>query len=220
MSRHEPLRGLYVITPDDPDFDSVLERTSAAIEGGARIVQYRRKAVGPNTRAVEAVRLADLCRAQGATLLVNDDPRLAADVGADGVHLGRDDGSVAEARAVLGADAVVGVSCYDQLDLALAGERERADYVAFGSFFPSTVKPGAVRPRVALLAEAQAVVSCPVVAIGGITVERARQLVAAGADAVAVISDIFLASDVRARATEYSRLFEQLQGRETQDPDR
>ena len=153
MSDRELLRGLYVITPDDPDFDSVFYRTAAAIGGGARIVQYRRKSVELQARPAEASRLVELCHANGAILVVNDDPRLAAEVGADGVHLGRDDGSVAEARAVLGGRAVVGVSCYDRLALALDGERNRADYVAFGSFFPSSVKPGAVRPPFALISE-------------------------------------------------------------------
>jgi thiamine-phosphate pyrophosphorylase len=208
MSRDASIRGLYIITPDDPDFDSVLERTASAIDGGARVVQFRRKVSDRRGRLREASRMAVLCREHGAIFIVNDDPRLAAEVCADGVHLGRDDGTVADARRVIGEGGLVGVSCYDQLDLAIAGARAGADYVAFGSFYPSTVKPGAVRPPLTLLTDARAVVSCPIVAIGGITLARAANLVFAGADATAVISDIFRADDVRARAMGYARLFE------------
>lgn len=207
MNRSARLRGLYVLTPDVLDGDALLIRIAAALAGGARIVQYRRKQTDVAARLDEAARLAQLCRDAGALFVVNDDARLAAAVGADGVHLGRDDGSVAEARAVVGPAAIVGVSCYDQLGLAIEAQRQGADYVAFGSFFASSVKPDAVRPPISLLTEARRVVRCPIVAIGGITLERAPELVSAGADALAVISDIFDAPDVQARASAYSQLF-------------
>ena len=209
MNRAARLRGLYVLTPDALDADTLLTRLAAAIAGGARIVQYRRKLTEASARIDEASRIARLCRDAGASLIVNDDARLAAEIGADGVHLGRDDGSVRDARAVVGSGAIIGVSCYDQLALAIEAQRQGADYVAFGSFFASNVKPHAVRPPVALLADARRAVRCPIVAIGGITLERAPGLVAAGADALAVISDIFDAPDVQARASAYSQLFGQ-----------
>jgi thiamine-phosphate pyrophosphorylase len=202
------MRGLYVITPDDVSSDVLTTRVAEAIAGGARLLQYRRKSIDVAARRAEAKSIAALCRVSGVLFIVNDDPRLAAEVGADGVHVGRDDGTVAAARAVLGERALVGVSCYDRLDLAIAAEESGADYVAFGSFFPSSVKPGAVRPPLQLLTEARAMLSTPVVAIGGITLEHAPQLVAAGADALAVISDIFQAADVAARSRAYVRMFE------------
>lgn len=209
MNHAAQLRGLYVLTPDALDADTLLVRLAAAIAGGARIVQYRRKLTDAAARLDEASRIARLCRDAGALLIVNDDARLAAEIGADGVHLGRDDGRVADARAVVGSGAIIGVSCYDQLALAIEAQRQGADYVAFGSFFASSVKPHAVRPPVALLADARRAVRCPIVAIGGITLERAPELVSAGADALAVISDIFDAPDVQARASAYSQLFGQ-----------
>lgn len=204
--------GLYVITPDGLSSEVLIAKIAEALEGGARLVQYRRKEVAASAKAFEAARIGELCRSAHALLIVNDDPRLAADVGADGVHLGRDDGSIASAREIVGRQALVGVSCYDRLDLAVQAEDQGADYVAFGSFFPSSVKPGAVRPPVQLLAEARSVLSCPIVAIGGITLDRAAELVTAGADALAVISDIFQASDVLARTSAYARLFESVHG--------
>jgi len=208
MNPDKAVRGLYVITPDGLSSDVLIARVAEALEGGARLVQYRRKGLDGSVKVIEARLIADLCRARNALFIVNDDPRLAAEVGADGVHLGSDDGSVGLARAILGGKAVVGVSCYDKLDLAVEAERCGADYVAFGSFFPSSVKPGAVRPPASLLSEARRVLSCPIVAIGGITLDRAAALVTAGADALAVISDVFEASDVLFRASAYARLFE------------
>ena len=201
------IRGLYAITPDSLATDELLRRAALALEGGARVLQYRRKATPPQDRAPEAARLRALCGACGALFLVNDDPRLAAEVGADGVHLGRHDGAVAQARRLMGGRAIVGVSCYDEPARGEAALADGADYVAFGSFFPSRVKPGAVRPPLSLLGAARHRLGLPMVAIGGITLDTAPTLLQAGADAVAVISDLFEASDVRDRAAAYARLF-------------
>jgi thiamine-phosphate pyrophosphorylase len=208
-----PLRGLYVITPErtatrpaDPG-PPLVELVTSAIQGGARVVQYRDKGPGWSRRQAEAAALLALCRGAGIPLIVNDDVELAAAVGADGVHLGRHDADPRRARAVLGPDAVIGVSCYDRLDLALAAEQAGAGYVAFGSFFPSPTKPHAVRPGPDLLTEARRALRVPLVAIGGITPQNAGALIAAGADMVAVISGIFSAPDVTAAAQAYSRLF-------------
>jgi thiamine-phosphate pyrophosphorylase len=206
-----PLRGLYVITPDraangsaDPG-PPLVDLVASAIQGGARVVQYRDK--GPGWSRRQAAALLTLCRAAGIPLIVNDDIELAAAVGADGVHLGRDDADPRRAREVLGPEALIGVSCYDRLDLALAAERAGAGYVAFGSFFPSPTKPHAVRPGPDLLTEARRALGVPLVAIGGITPQNAGALITAGADMVALISGIFSAPDVTAAAQAYSRLF-------------
>lgn len=201
------IRGLYAITPDTLGWDALYERVREALLGGAQVLQYRRKGTTPGDSLAEARALAELCRAAGRVFIVNDDPVLAAESGAHGVHLGRDDGAVAAARRVGGSGFLVGVSCYDELDRARRAADDGADYVAFGSFFPSRVKPGAVRPPVDLLTRAKTAVDLPVVAIGGITTQNAGTLIEAGADALAVISDLFEAGDVRAQAERFVRLF-------------
>ncbi|MEP7061736.1 MAG: thiamine phosphate synthase [Betaproteobacteria bacterium] len=183
------LRGLYAVTPDLDDTRELVARVQAAIDGGAQAIQYRNKSATARTRSEQALALANACRGR-ALFIVNDDAALAAHVGADGVHVGEGDGDVAIARRYVGAGAIVGVSCYDDLALANARASEGADYVAFGSFFASHVKPAARRADVALLGGARAL-GLPVVAIGGITSANAAPLFAAGADAVAVISDVF-----------------------------
>lgn len=200
--------GLYAITPEESDTEKLLLRVEAVLSGGCRLVQYRHKTAPPSVRVQQARLLARLCAQAGAALIVNDDPRLAVEAGAAGVHLGRDDGAVSAARALMPPEAVIGVSCYDDLDRAVRLRGEGADYVAFGSFFASTVKPGAVRPQVSMLAKARTRLDCPVVAIGGITIGRAPELVSAGAHALAVITDVFEAPDLAARAREYQSLFQ------------
>lgn len=188
--------GLYALT--DPGLlpERVLaERVAAAVRGGARIVQYRDKDADDATRLRRGRAVLDACRAQGALCIVNDDVALAATLGADGVHLGRDDRDPAGARAVIGPGRLIGVSCYDRLDLAEAAVAAGADYVAFGSVWPSSTKPGAVRAPLTLLTEAARRLPVPVVAIGGITRDNAAATIAAGAHCVAVIRDLFAGSD-------------------------
>lgn len=201
------IHGLYAVTPETTDTAGLQRKVGDAIAGGARIVQYRNKTVGWSLRREQASALRTLCRANTVPLIVNDDIDLAHDVGADGVHLGREDVPISAARALLGPGALIGVSCYDDLELALDAERAGASYVAFGSFYPSAVKPGAVRASVELLPRARTALRLPIVAIGGITADNAERLVAAGADAVAVISALFQTDDPRAAAQTFSRVF-------------
>jgi thiamine-phosphate pyrophosphorylase len=202
------LRGLYAVTPDAADTDALLAQVAEAIAGGARLIQYRNKTAPPELRLAQAQRLKPLCAEHGATFIVNDHVDLALEVNADGVHIGAEDGSLARARQMLGAQKVIGISCYSKLELARAAVEQGADYVAFGSFFPSQVKPGAVRASIALLADARREIGVPIAAIGGITAQNAPQLVNAGADMLAVITAVFGAADVRASAREFSALFE------------
>ncbi|MBI1942262.1 MAG: thiamine phosphate synthase [Betaproteobacteria bacterium] len=195
------LHGLYAITPDRVDS----ARIARAIEGGIAALQYRNKRATREQRLREAKSLAALCRKANVLFIVNDDVEIAIACGADGAHLGRDDGDIAMARSKL-KGRLLGVSCYNSLEAARAAVAAGADYVAFGSVFPSPTKPGAVRAPLALFAEARAL-GVPLVAIGGVTLENAPQPLAAGADCVAVISDLFDAPDVAGRAQAYGRLF-------------
>ncbi|MEO8509127.1 MAG: thiamine phosphate synthase [Betaproteobacteria bacterium] len=188
------LHGLYAVTPDEPDTARLSAAVDAAIAGGASAVQYRNKTATAAMRGQQAAALAGVCAARRVLFIVNDDTALARAVDADGVHLGADDGDLAAARRVLGAGKLIGVSCYDDLDRARAQAAAGADYVAFGSFFASQVKPRARRPDVTLLTRARGL-GVPVVAIGGITADNARSLATAGADAVAVISAVFAHDD-------------------------
>ena len=202
-----PLAGLYAVTPDAADTPRLLADVESALAGGARALQYRNKSAPAELRLTQARALLPLCRKYRVPLIVNDYLDLALAVDADGLHLGADDGALAQARARLGAGKILGASCYDRLEAALEAQRAGATYVAFGSFFPSTVKPGAVRAPLALLGAARQELSLPVLAIGGITLANAPQLIAAGADGIAVISALFAAPDVRASAQAFSALF-------------
>ena len=207
VPRRKPA-GLYALTPDLADTEALLARTDRALSGGASAIQYRNKAASAELRLQQAASLRALCSARGAIFIVNDDVELARAVGADGVHLGRDDASVAAARARLGPAAIVGVSCYDELARAEAAIAAGSDYIAFGSFYPSRVKPNAVRPSLRLITEAKARwPEISIVAIGGINAANATPLIAAGADAVAVISALYDAPDVLLAARELVACF-------------
>jgi thiamine-phosphate pyrophosphorylase len=203
---HERLRGrgLYVIT--DGPRPNLLEVVALALAGGARLLQYRDKTTDHSRRLTEARAIRALCVARGVPMIINDDVALALATGAAGVHLGEDDGDVAAARAELGPEAIIGVSCYDSLDrarqLALGG----ADYLAFGAFFPSPTKPHARRAPFELLRQTAAL-RLPRVAIGGITPDNGGSLIDAGADYLAVISAVFGDPDVRGAARRFTDLF-------------
>ena len=201
------ISGLYALTPDLGDTGELGERVAAALAGGATAIQYRNKTASPGLRLEQALVLRRLCAGRATLLIVNDDVELAFAVDADGVHVGRDDASIAAARARLGPRALIGASCYNSLVRAEAAVAAGADYIAFGSFFASTVKPRAVHADTSLLSVAKMRWNVPVVAIGGITAANAGLLLAAGADAVAVLSAVFGAPDVTAAARELASLF-------------
>jgi thiamine-phosphate pyrophosphorylase len=194
------IEGLYAITPDTQDTVALCDMVAAALRAGVRLVQYRNKSAPAERRAAQAQALAAMCRSFGAGLIVNDDPKLAVLCGARGVHLGAGDPAAAQARQVLGPEALIGVSCYSSVERAVRAQAEGADYVAFGSFFPSTTKPEAAPASLSLLSQARAAVALPVVAIGGITVRNAARVIEAGADAVAVSNALFGAVPVEPAA--------------------
>lgn len=207
MSRNE-LRGLYAITEASLQSPGqLLERAAQALDGGVRVLQYRDKSDDAALRLRQARGLAELCRAHGVALIINDDVQLAADSGADGVHLGKDDANPAAARRRLGTQAIVGVSCYNQWERAQRAAEQGADYIAFGRFFASRTKPAAAQADAQLIARARRELGLPVVAIGGITPHNGVSLIAAGADMLAVVQGVFAADDVRRAAAAYAALF-------------
>ena len=198
-------RGVYLITPDEPDTARLLARVRPLL-ASATWLQYRNKAVDAATARAQAHALQVLCAEAGVPLIVNDDAALAAEVGAAGVHLGEDDGDIAAARALLGPDAIIGASCYDQLELAQRAVAAGASYVAFGAFFPSRSKATTRRAQPQLLRDA-ATLGVPRVAIGGLTADNIAPLVEAGCDLAAVISGVCAADDPAAALRAYQACF-------------
>ncbi len=185
-----PSSGLYAITQtENKSADTVINEVEAAIKGGAAVVQYRDK--HPLDAPFLARELVKVCHRHSVPLLINDDIELAALVNADGVHLGKEDGAVAQARKRLGNAAIIGVSCYDSVEQAIAAQSQGATYAAFGRFFPSSSKPLAAPAHIETLRQAKLKLTIPLVAIGGILPENGAQLLAAGADLLAVIGGIF-----------------------------
>ncbi|WP_037072789.1 thiamine phosphate synthase [Pseudoxanthomonas suwonensis] len=200
-------RGLYLITPDEADTARLLARVAPLLDAGVTWLQYRNKTADAALRREQATALQALCAKAGVPLLVNDDAALAAEIGAAGAHLGEDDGALPAARTLLGADAILGASCYDSLALARDAVAAGASYVAFGAFFPTTTKLVTRRATPGLLRDAAAL-GVPRVAIGGITPENGRALVEAGADLLAVIGGVFDAPDPVAAVHAYRRCFD------------
>ncbi|MDF3982577.1 thiamine phosphate synthase [Luteibacter sp. PPL201] len=197
-------KGVYAIT--DGPRDDLFAAVEAALAGGARMLQYRDKTDDTARRRIEADELSRLCALHGATFIVNDDVPLAKATGA-GVHLGREDVSIAQARDALGPDAIIGVSCYGSVDRARQLAAEGADYLAFGAMYPSPTKPHApVVPHDVLTQVAS--LGRPVVAIGGLTPDNAGAVIDAGADYIAVVSAIFAADDIQSATRRFADLFE------------
>ncbi|MBQ0755531.1 MAG: thiamine phosphate synthase [Amphritea sp.] len=203
------LQGLYAITDSAlmPTTESMLYQVEQALRGGAKIVQYRDKSDDQTQRLAQAIALVDLCNQFQRPLLINDDIELAKASNAHGVHLGQDDGNVSQARQYLGAAAIIGNTCHSSLELAVNACQQTADYVAFGAFFRSSTKPEATPAPTSLLSEARSTLPIPVVAIGGINMDNADQVITAGADMIAVIHSLFASDDICAQAGQFDSLF-------------
>lgn len=208
------IRGLYAITPDIDDTTRLLACATKALDGGARLIQYRNKAVDAATAFAQASALRNLTSQYQATYIVNDSAELALAVHADGVHLGRRDGASMDIQHIRRESAgrgldnfMIGISCYNEAGVAAQAAVAGADYLAFGSFFPSRVKPDAVHADISLIRQAKERHRLPVVAIGGITLQNAPQLIGAGADAIAVISALFESHDIESTARSFTALF-------------
>jgi thiamine-phosphate pyrophosphorylase len=212
------MRGLYLVTPDWDDTDKLLDVTRRALDAGAVLVQYRHKTAPGAQREQQARALLALCRRQGRPLVINDHVDLCMRLDADGVHVGGTDASVAEVRALLGPDRIVGASCYGSFELAQAAQDAGASYAAFGGFYPSVVKKYPVTTPHDIVARAKSELRVPVVVIGGMTAANARPLVQLGADMVAAISSVYLAEDVDVAVREFAELFRKRRPREGGDP--
>lgn len=202
------LRGLYAVTPEEADETRLLAMAGAALVGGAALLQFRDKSDDAAWRLRLASAMQAMCREHGACFIVNDDLELARQIDADGVHLGADDGDLAAARRAL-PGKVIGASCYADFGRARAAVAAGADYIAFGAVCASPTKPDAARAPLDLFARCHAELKVPACAIGGITLADAPRIIAAGADMLAVITDLFAASDIRGRAAAYQHLFEE-----------
>ena len=201
------IKGLYAITPECADTTALLDKVKRALRGGAAVVQYRSKSDNVALKHEQANELLKLCQSFHVPLIINDDMRLVALIQADGVHLGETDSSLKEARINLGPKSIIGVSCYQDLDRAIQLAGQGADYVAFGSFYPSPTKPLAKPSPISLLTQARAKLQLPIVAIGGVSTETAPVLIHAGASAVAVVSALFEAPDIELTANLFTSFF-------------
>ena len=207
MSVPRPLRGLYLLTPEDADTGRLRDRVAAALLPGVALLQYRNKSADARLRREQVRALLPLAAERGVPLLVNDDWQIAAELGAAGAHLGRDDGLLAPARAALGPGAILGASCYDRLDLASRARDAGASYLAFGAVFASTTKPGAPPAPLSVLGAARGL-ALPTVAIGGLRPDNAGLAIAAGADLLAVLGAVFDAADPAAQVRAFLSCFE------------
>lgn len=201
------INGLYAVTPDILSTELLCEKVAAALQGGASMVQYRNKAADAGLRLRQATALLALCRSFNVPLIINDHLDLCALIDADGLHLGATDCDLGAARRLLGEHKILGASCYNRLDLAVQAEVAGASYVAFGACFSSDTKPNAIHAPLGLFAEAKQKVAIPLVAIGGITLENAAQVVTAGASAIAVVAALFGADDIASASQQFTNLF-------------
>lgn len=213
------ISGLYAITPDEQNTDVLLAKVEAALQGGVNVLQYRNKCADHKLQTQQARAILPLCRQYHVPLIINDSIKLCLTLDADGVHLGADDGNLSEARTRLGTGKILGASCYNRFDLAVAAQQAGADYVAFGACFPSGTKPNAPVAPLGLFAQARQAIGIPLVAIGGIALDNARQAIHAGADAIAVVGALFnleengyseakAGQSVKEMARQFSQLFD------------
>ena len=203
------ISGLYAITPDEADTDLLLAKVEAALQGGISVLQYRNKQASYKLQMQQASAILPLCKHYQVPFIVNDSVELCLTLDADGVHIGADDGNIAEVKARLGMNKILGASCYNRLDLALSAQQAGASYVAFGACFASSTKPHAPVANLDLFKQAKAQLHIPAVAIGGITLTNAPSVIQAGADSIAVINAIFNADDVKLAVQQFARLFKE-----------
>ncbi|MBE9563806.1 MAG: thiamine phosphate synthase [Proteobacteria bacterium] len=208
QTHEQALKGLYAITDENLIAEDAFEQTiESALQGGARIIQYRDKSGNEEKRLQQASALRSLCDRYNAVLIINDDIALALRVKADGVHLGKNDDSISQARQILGDKTIIGISCYNDINLAITAENNSADYVAFGAMFSSSTKPDAKNADLDIISEAKQKLNIPVCTIGGITEKNIKQLIDHGTDMAAIINHLFSADDIKLTATRLNQSF-------------
>ncbi len=203
------INGLYVITPDSYEVMQLCQQVKQAILGGARLVQYRNKYADESLRMMQATALLALCRSMRIPLIINDHLDLMMRIGADGLHLGQNDLQLSAARRLIGAKKILGASCYNRLELAIEAEKAGANYVTFGACYIENNESTAPHASLALFREAKQAVTIPIVGIGGLQLDNALPIVQAGANGLAVSSDIFLDDDIQGISSQYADLFTQ-----------
>jgi len=205
--RNRKISGLYAITPELENTDDLLGKTRQVLEGGAQLIQYRNKSANRILLKEQAKLLLQLCREYEIPLIINDYLDLAIEIDADGLHVGQHDASILKTRDQLGCNKIIGASCYNNLGLAIQAEKESADYVAFGAFFPSLTKPNTVSVTMNLIGEAKNKLMVPIVGIGGIRLTNAKKVIQSGCVAIAVCNDLFQSGNIKAKAAHYAQLF-------------
>lgn len=199
--------GIYAITDcENITADELLNKTESILSVGVALFQYRNKTEDQKNKRALAIELQSLCQQYKTPFIVNDDLKLAKEIAADGIHLGQHDTDIDTARGVLG-DKIIGISCYNDFNRAVIAEQSGADYIAFGSFFPSATKPGAAKANIELIIKSKEKFNIPVVAIGGITPENGKQLINAKVDFLAVINGIYSTDDAATSTLAYNNLF-------------
>jgi len=207
ISSSNKLKGLYVITDPLLCGEELIEKVELAIAGGAQIIQYRNKTANKQQQLSEAQALQTLCKKYQRLFIINDDIRLAITVNADGVHLGQSDDNIIDARKKLGMNKIIGITCHSDLEIAKTAQTQGANYVAFGRFYPSKTKPNAPSANIDILQQAKMQLEIPIVAIGGITIENAHNLICAGTDMIAVIHSVFAQNNIKEVTQNFSKLF-------------
>lgn len=205
--RNPKINGLYAITPEFKNTNDLLDKTRQVLEGGVQLLQYRNKSANRTLLREQAGLLLLLCREYRVPLIINDHLDLAIEIDADGLHVGQQDAPLLNARNQLGCNKIIGASCYNNLDLAIKAEKEGADYVAFGAFFPSLTKPNTVLVTVDLIGEAKKKITVPIVGIGGIRLTNAKTVIQSGCAALAVCNDLFQSENIKIKAAQYAQLF-------------
>lgn len=201
------IKGLYAITPDSADLKTLIQKTQLAIEGGAIMVQYRSKIQDSDVKMQQCAAILRLCREYEIPCIVNDDVEMCRILRADGVHLGEKDDNIRDVRRTLGEAAIIGSSCYDQLNRAKSAQKDGASYVAFGAMFETPTKPSAPRATLELLREAKREIQIPIVAIGGINVNNAQDVIKTGVDAIAVINSLYESKTIKETAEAFTKMF-------------
>jgi len=201
------LSGLYLVTPDWDDTQKLIASSELALQGGAKILQYRHKTADAALRKQQAQALQTLCKRYAATFIINDHVDLCIELDADGIHVGGTDASVAQVRALVGPEKIVGASCYGDLQLAHSAHQQGASYVAFGGFYVSRIKKYPVTTPFDIVSQSKKSIPLPCVVIGGMTIENCQPLIAQGTDMVAAISSVYMTDNPETAASAFVSLF-------------